>query len=339
MEIDKANMRQIILASPGQFSIGIERAKKVKRPGKFNRVIVCGMGGSALAADILRMTAKYLKVKVSLHIHRNYGLPYWANKNCLVVSVSYSGNTEETLSAFQEALKRKLPQVSITSGGRLSSVSERKNIPLAKIPSGLPPRMSLGLQFSALATILSNCKLLDFDLKNISSLEKKLQPERLEKKGKLLARKLKNKIPIIYASYQNKELARIWKIKFNENSKVPAFANYFPELNHNELVGFEKISSFSACAGGQSSIFKPYVLILRDPADHPKTQKRMRLTADILRKKKVAVDFIEINGKDNLSKVFSNLLLSDWASYHLALNYKVDPSPVKIVEDFKQRMK
>ena len=148
-----------------------------------------------------------------------------------------------------------------------------------------------------------------------------------------MARKLKNRIPIIYASYQNRELARIWKIKFNENSKVPAFANYFPELNHNEMVGFERISSF------QPPIFRPYVLILRDLADHPRIQKRMKLTADILRKKKVAVDFIEINGKDNLSKVFSTLLLSDWASYYLALNYKVDPSPVKTVEDFKQRMK
>ena len=332
-KIDKSDMRQIILAFPSQFPIGTENAKKVKRPGKFNKVIVCGMGGSALAADVLRMTAKDLKVKVPLHIHRNYGLPYWANKNCLVVSISYSGNTEETLSAFQEALKRKLPQVSITSGGKLSSVSRIKNIPLVKIPPCLPPRMSLGLQFSALVTVLSNCKLLDFELKNLPSLGKKLRPEKLEKKGKLLAKKLKNRIPIIYASYRNKELARIWKIKFNENSKVPAFANYFPELNHNEMVGFERISSF------QSSIFKPYVLILKDPADQPRIQKIMKSTAAILRKKKVAVDFIGINGKDNLSKVFSNLLLSDWASYYLALNYKVDPSPVKTVEDFKQRMK
>ncbi len=213
-ESNSSDMRQIILAFPSQFSIGNESAKKIRKPGKFNKVIVCGMGGSALAADILRMTAKDLKVKVPLYVHRNYGLPYWANKNCLIVSVSYSGNTEETLSAFQEALKRKLPQVSITSGGKLSSISGRKKIPLAKIPPGLPPRMSLGLQFSALVTCLSNCKLLDFDLKILSSLGKKLQPEKLEKKGRLLARKLKNKIPLIYASYQNKELARIWKIKF-----------------------------------------------------------------------------------------------------------------------------
>ncbi|MDP2663948.1 MAG: bifunctional phosphoglucose/phosphomannose isomerase, partial [bacterium] len=285
------------------------------------------------AADILRMTAKDLKVKAPLYVHRNYNLPYWADKDCLAIFVSYSGNTEETLSAFQEGQRKKLPSVVITSGGKLALLANRKKIALVKIPPGLPPRMSMGLQFSALVTILSNCKLLDFNLNVVSSLEKRLQPKRLERKGKLLARKLKNRIPVIYASYRNKELARIWKIKFNENSKVPAFANYFPELNHNEMVGFERISSF------QPSIFKPYILILKDPADHPRIQKRMKLTADILRGKKVAVDFIEINGKDNLSKVFSSLLLSDWASYYLALNYKVDPSPVKTVEDFKQRMK
>jgi len=330
LKIDKSNMRQIILAFPSQFLVGIEKAKKIKKSGKFKKVVVCGMGGSALAADVLRLLARDLKIKVPLHIHRNYSLPYWVNKDCLIISVSYSGNTEETLSAFQEASRKKLPLITISSGGKLASLAKRRNIPLVKIPQGLPPRMSLGLQFSALVTCLSNCKLLNSELNNLLSLGKKLQPQKLEKQGKLLAKKLKNRIPIIYASYQNKELARIWKVKFNENSKIPAFSNYFPELNHNEIVGFTlKNLNFKNFQG----------LMLWDKSDFPRNQKRMKLTADILKQKRIAVDFIEINGKDNLSKVFSNLLLSDWTSYYLALSYKVDPTPVKIVEDFKRRMK
>lgn len=328
--VDKSNMRQVILAFPSQFLVGVEKAKRVKSPGKFKKVVVCGMGGSALAADVLRLLAKDLKVKVPIHIHRSYSLPYWINKKCLVVAISYSGNTEETLSAFQEASRKKLPQMAISSGGKLASLAQRRNIPLVKIPRGLQPRMSLGLQFSALVTILSNCKLLNFELNDLLSLGKKLQPQKLEKQGKLLARKLKNKIPVIYASYQQKELARIWKIKFNENSKIPAFSNYFPELNHNEMVGFTL----------KNPNFRNFhCLMLRGKSDLPRNQKRMRLTADILKKKRMAVDFVEINGKDNLSKVFSNLLLSDWVSYYLALSYRVDPTPVKVVEDFKQRLK
>ena len=148
----------------------------------------------------------------------------------------------------------------------------------------------------------------------------------LEKDGKILAKKIKKKVPVIYASNNLKSLSRIWKIKFNENSKIPAFHNYFPELNHNEMVGYTtKNKSF-------------FVIILRSSTDHPRILKRMELTANIVKKSGAEVEFVEIKNGSRSFMVFSSLLLGDWVSYYLALENKTDPTPVELVENFKKLM-
>ncbi len=324
---DKSNMRQIILDFPKQFRVGLEAAENIGLKSNFNKVIICGMGGSALPADILKTWLEEEKVGLSLTVHRDYNLPYWVNQKTLVVCISYSGNTEETLSAFKEAQKKNLKIVAITSGGKLSKLCQLYKVPFAKIPSGFPPRMALGFQFAALAKILVNSELLKNNLNNILALEKTLKPALLEEKGKKLAKKLKDKIPLIYASRKFKTLAWIWKIKFNENSKIPAFANYFPEISHNELVGFTKTSRFSF-----------FVIILREPIDHSRILKRMKLFAEILKPRKIQVQFLEISGKDKLTKIFKNILLSDWVSYYLALKCQIDPTPVELTEEFKRKL-
>lgn len=332
--IDKSNMRKTILDFPKQFKIGINAAKKVRfKEWSFltppENIIVCGMGGSALVGDIMQIFLQDKKIDLPLHISRGYKLPHWVDKKDLVVCTSYSGNTEETLSSFAEARKRKLPLIVITSGGGLAELCQKNNIPFSKIPTGYQPRMTLGLQFATLIEILINCKIVK-ELENIGSLEKKLKPESLEDNGRKIAKKLKNKIPLIYASDRFKSLAKIWKIKFNENSKVPAFFNYFPELNHNEMVGYTNASK----------TMKDFqVIILRDRADGKKINERMNLTASILKNKGVGVDLIEIKGRSILEKIFSNLILSDWVSYYLAISQKIDPTPVGIIENFKKKLK
>ena len=166
----------------------------------------------------------------------------------------------------------------------------------------------------------------------ILKLAKNLDPLRLERPGKRLAEKIKGKIPIIYASNKFKALSRIWKIKFNENTKIVAFWNYFPELNHNEMVGFTNVKF-------QIPSSKFQVIILRDKLDSPRILKRMRLTALILKKRGIGAKFINLQGKNKLEKIFNSLILSDWVSYYLALQYKIDPTPVKLVEEFKKRMR
>ncbi len=315
-------MEKIILEFPNQFRKGIESAEKVKPIGRFKKILVCGMGGSALAGDVLKMWLESQKIELPISIYKNYKLPFWANKDYLVIVISYSGNTEESVSAFKEAIKKKLALAAITSGGKLEKLCIENKIPIVLIPKGFQPRMVLGFQFSALAKILMNCKMLKNKTKEILSLEKTLNPKLLKKRGEKIAKKLKSKIPVIYSSYSMRTLANIWKVKFNENSKTPAFSNFFPELNHNEMVGFERVKD----------IF--HLIILKDK--DPKTAKRMQLTSNIL---KIKTDFIELKGKTMLEKIFSNILLSDWTSFYLAKRESIDPIPVKIVEEFKERLK
>lgn len=325
--IDKSNMRKAILEFPEQFRVGLEAAKNIKASGTFKAILICGMGGSALPADILKMWLEGKKINLPLKIHRNYGLPDFIDKKYLVIFISYSGNTEETLDAFKAALRRKLRITAISSGGKLNQLCKDSHSPIAIIPSGFQPRLAVGFQFAALMKILANCRLIKDNVKDISNLENLLEPDALENQGKELARNLKDMIPLIYASERLCDLARIWKIKFNENSKVPAFSSCFPELNHNEHNQFE---------GNKNNQLS--VIILRDEADHPRILKRMELFAEMLKQRKIAVNSIDIAGKKMLYKIFNNILLSDWVSYYLALEYKTDPMPVKFNDEFKKRM-
>ncbi len=334
-KIDKSNMYKVILDFPKQFQVGIRAAKNTRLksytfltpPGN---IIICGMGGSALPGDIL-VALRPLDV----FIHKSYGLPPQAGNESLIICISYSGNTEETLSAFSEALKKKLPIAAITTGGKLAKLSKKNKVPVAIIPPPyIPPRLALGLQFAALLQILANHYLLPESLiKEILKIGTTLKSEKLATQGKKLAKKIYQKIPIIYTSKQFREIGLIWKNSLNETAKILAIANYFPELNHNETVGFWKINET------QISNKELLVLILRDTKDYPRVLKQMKITKDIINKEEVEVEFIDIKGKSKLEKIFSTIILGFWTSYQLALEYKVDPTPVKTIDELKRRLK
>ena len=332
MNIDKSNMKKVITDFPKQFADGLDVAKDVMvRPAHhdFNQLIFCGMGGSALPAEILKILGGFYEWPMAIKIHKGYGLPARISPKALVFAISYSGNTEETISSYEEAKKRNLTIIGITTGGKLAELCERNKTPLVKIPkTGIQPRSALGYQFAALIKVLSNSGIIESLNKKILALSKNLKPKKLEKLGKNLAKKIKGKIPIIYASDKYKALAQIWKINFNENSKSPAFWNYFPELNHNEMEGMAYATT-------------PFhVLILKDENDHPRIKQRMDVTAELLKNKGLGVDIIKIPKEKNLlTKIFSNILLSLWTSYYLALEYETDPTPVKTVEEFKKKLK
>jgi len=330
MEIDRSNMRKTILDFPKQFQSGLRSAKKTRIEGVFDGLIICGVGGSALPGDILKIWLKDYKIDLPLRIHRNYELPHYADEKHLIICLSYSGNTEETLTCFNLALKKKLKVAAITCGGKLAKLAKKNDVPLALVPAGYQPRMALGFQFAALIKILANSGLIKNEAENLSSLSKSLKPKSLENQGKKIAKKLADKTPLIYSSEKLAPLARIWKIKLNENAKTPAFSNCFPELNHTEMASFTYF--------GRPTSEKFCVLILRDSADNPRNLKRIALTTEILKNKEVGVDIIEITGKNILHKTFSSILLADWASYYLALQKNIDPTPLKIVEEFKKRL-
>lgn len=325
-------MEKIILDFPKQFKLGITAAKDIKIRNKFKGVVVCGMGGSALPGDILAIWLEAYEIGLPFYIQRDYGLPYFADQDYLIICISYSGNTEETLVAFQEAQREKLPVVAISSGGRLAELCRKNKVPLAKVPSGIAPRFAVGYQFGALMKILSNAGIIKNELKELLALERNLQPRKIKSQGKELAKRLVNKVPVIYSSASKKSLAKIWKISFNETAKMLAIANYFPELSHNEIVGFWKINET------QIENKKIGVIILRDRADYSQILKQMEVIKGIIKKEGVGVEFIDLKGKDILEKVFSNIILAFWTAYWLAIKCKVDPIRTKTIEEFKKRL-
>ncbi|MDP3995837.1 MAG: SIS domain-containing protein, partial [bacterium] len=252
-----------------------------------------------------------------------------------IICISYSGNTEETTSSFKAATDRKLPTIAITTGGKLAELSKKYRLPCVILPSPyIPPRLALAQMFAALVKVLQNHKLLDGKiLKDVLRLEKNLDARKAENQGKNLAKKIYQKIPIIYVSRRFREVAWIWKNSLNETAKIIAFANYFPELNHNEIVGFEKINR------DQISNKKICVFILRDLQDsYPRILKQMKITKNLIEKEGVEVTFIDMAGKNMLEKIFSSIILGFWTSFWLAMEYKVDPTEIKTVDEFKKRL-
>jgi len=275
-----------------------------------------GMGGSHLAADLIKSWNRNL----SITIHKNYGLPK-EDQGTLFIASSYSGNTEEVLDNFNKTLKKKLPLAVISTGGKLLELAKKHKIPYIQLPdTGIQPRSALGFGCKALLQLMHETK----GLKEISELAKTLHPVRLEKQGQLLAKKMKNHIPMIYASEKNYGIAYNWKTKFNETGKTPAFWNVFPELNHNEMTAIT--TGF-------------YYLIIKDDQDHPRIRKRIQILQKIYKKRDLPINQLTLRGKTRWEKIFSSMVLADWASYYTALQYHFDPVQIPMIEEFKKLIK
>lgn len=335
-ELDKSDLHKMITDFPDQFATGFDLAEAVSRlPGSFSSIVISGMGGSALPGDLLAACLRDISLRHSspcVKVHQNRFYAFAGDmpaEGALHFLCSYSGNTEETLEAFQEALDRKLPCIGISAGGKLEELCRERGILHIKLPIPNPdfqPRIGTGYFIGALLRTLINHEMIPDVRQEVETavVELKEQLAVLEAEGEALAGRLKGKTPVIYAPDPLRAVAMVWKIKLNENAKTPAFYNVFPELNHNEMVGFSL---------PQASFF---VLMLRDPEDHPRNRKRFEITAGLLREKGIEVEILDMKGKGVYSKIFTSILLGDFTSYHLALLYGQDPTPVDMVEKLKK---
>jgi len=306
-------------SSQFNFEPKIENEKKLQPAKNF---VVGGMGGSNLATEILQ--SAYPKLDIT--IHRNYGLPLKNHKEeTLFIASSFSGNTEETIDFLKKALAEKLNVAVIAKGGELISIAEQEKLPFIKFPDmQIQPRMALGVSLLALAKIIKPEAVAQFQ--KFSD----LKLDNFEKPGKELAESLKGKIPLIYSSVENELIAHIWKIKLNETGKIPAFFNVLPELNHNEMTGFDYNDESRPLSE------KFFFLILKDSDDHPRIQKRIVITAKILEEKGLPVKILQLGGKERLEKILNSLLLADWMSLYTARLYNAEPEQVPMVEKFKK---
>lgn len=314
------------------------RLPKISR--KTTHVIFCGMGGSALPGllvdELLRNDQALRKLHLHTVVHRSYGLPKEAAvRPTLVVVLSYSGNTEEALSSYVEARKRRLPILVVASGGKLSALAERDRIPLARIPQGLPPRFAVGAQLAALISFLVAIKILPKRIHNeLRAASSAIHTEQPRTQAKTLAKQLSRRIPLFYASERNASLAYLLKIQINENTKIPAFMHVFPELNHNEFNSYAKLSP-------KQTIFHRNlaVILLKDATDRREVRNRMSLTQQMIRKTNVAAHSIVLSGSTPLLRMLYALIFGEWLALELATLYNVDPLPTDLIEEFKKKLK
>ena len=322
MPIDNSNMLEVIEDFPQQCRTALELPKGISVSGKVDKIVVAGMGGSAVSGDLLKICMHDSRIPV--FVVRDYQMPNFVDENTLVFAVSYSGNTEETISAFEDAAKKKAKIVAVTSGGIL----EKKSKKTIKIPGGLQPRAALGYLFFPVLGVLVNSGIADVKGKEIEEMLDILsKTDDFKAVGERIAKKIWQKTPIVYASDLLSPVAYRWKTQFNENSKAPAFHHSFSEMNHNEIAGYQTMSK-----GDFVAIF------IRDKDDNERIKKRMDITKEII-STKVNVEEVFTRGEHLLSRIFSGIYYGDFASYYLALANRVDPTPVTVIENLKKKLK
>jgi len=338
-EIDKSDMLSHLMKTPDYCQDVINRAKQVKVPEKVEpkNIIIAGMGGSAIGGEILQNWLQN-ELPIPIQVCNDYTLPAYANKDTLFFANSYSGNTEETLSAFLDAVRRKCTTITTTSGGHLLSFSEELQVPYVTIPSQIPPRAALPYLFFPLPVLMKRMNVLpsvDENLQEAIQVLKKVGEENAPKiptednQAKKLALELVETIPVIYGFRQYQSVVHRLKTQFNENSKVPSKHDVFPELNHNETVGWE----------APELLTKNYsIILIRDPGEPPEIRHRIETTKSLVLHKAKKVLEIYAKGEGKLAKMFSVLRIGDFTSVYLAILRGVDPTPVKIIDEVKREL-
>ena len=332
-------MKSYLYGLPEQFDRCLEMSyQEVERYQKpYHNVMVSGLGGSAIGGDILR-TYAFQQAAIPVFVNRGYDLPRFVNQNTLFVAVSYSGNTEETLAAYEEAKNCGAQILAITSGGKLAQNARDDGNTVVAIPGGLSPRAATGYLLAPLLLSLQSAGILknvEADIKEtaavLHSLRDLLQPASRERNiAQSIAGLIKDAVPVVWGSANCTEPAALrWKAQINENAKCPAYYNVFPELNHNEIVGFEAPSELLA---------KIAVIILRDSRDHRRVQQRMDITRNLIEGKVKKVIEVESAGESLLARIYSLIYIGDYVSYYLALEYGIDPTPVKVIDYLKQEL-
>ena len=304
----------------------IENAAKLPTGAKkCKKFIVCGMGGSHLAADIM----KAWHPELDIIVWSNYGLPPLPDaelKERLVILSSYSGGTEETIDAFAAAKEKRLPMAVVAARGKLIALAEKNKVAYVQMPDfHQQPRMATGLSLIAMLTLTGEKSW----MAEARQLATQLHPAREELRGKDLAKRLHGTVPVIYASARNAAIAYNWKIKLNETGKIPAFQNVVPELNHNEMTSFDTKAKTISLSNRFHFVF------LKDGADDPRIIKRMSVLEKLFKDRGFKVEVMFLQGKTEVHKIFNALVLADWTAYYTAKLYGVDPEQVPMVEEFK----
>ena len=325
--LDKEGMLQVLRAFPQQFEEAVKAGRKFRIPKSFRKkrfenVFMLGMGGSGIGGLMVK-NLLHEKSRIPIEVNPDYKLPAMAGKNSLVFAVSYSGNTEETISGYKEALKRKASIVALTSNGKLAKKSKNTII----IPPGFPPRTQLAFAAIPMLVVMQRLGLTGIrkELLEAPKFLKK-QNREIEKLGKKLAETLYKKIPVIYGPKHLETALLRFHTQLAENSKSFSHWNVFPELTHNELVGYKPKE--------KDLLF----VFFRDKKESPKMRNRIGITKRIIRKHSKVLE-LWVKGKNLTEKLFYASLAGDYCSYYLALLNNAKPWPIPNIKYLKKKIR
>jgi glucose/mannose-6-phosphate isomerase len=347
-ELDKANMIKLLEEFPQKMRDALRLGEEFSIPTNFlpapdstrsfKNIVVLGMGGSAIGGDLL---SDYLSNELSIPIVviRGYDIPKFIDENSLVFAVSYSGNTEETLSALKKCLDAKARVIALTSGGKLAVLARENNFPVIKVPAGIQPRAAISYLFFPVLKATERLGLIkerSGEIEETINILEELSTEYCAKSplknnfAKKVALNLYQHLPLVYGSEGLlKAVAMRWKTQINENSKWPCFWNVFPELDHNEIVGYEIENNINR---------QVKIIYLQDKEGLLRVEQRREITRKIIEDKVAEFIVCPTKGKGKMARMFSLIFLGDLASYYLAILNQVDPSPVACIEDLKKEL-
>ncbi|MGD6851469.1 MAG: bifunctional phosphoglucose/phosphomannose isomerase [Candidatus Bathyarchaeia archaeon] len=339
LAVDKSGTINYYIDSPKHYRRASEIAKDltVNYP-KPSNIIVAGMGGSAIGGDLLKDWTKD-KLQIPIEVNREYQLPKYADEKTLVIASSYSGDTEETLSAFLDALRRGCMVFCITSGGALLEAAKKRKLPHLQVPSGMPPRAALPYMFVPTLVLLEKLGLVEGvedELKEAYLLLEKIVEENgpqkptFENFAKNTAYHIGDSAPSVYGFGVYRSVARRFKQQFNENSKSAAKWEVFPELDHNEIVGWSG-------KGEQCRFFS--VIFIRDTAEPVEIETRIETTKTIMEKVGLITFELDAQGTSTLAKMLSTIVVGDFLSVYLAVMRGADPTPVPTIDYLKNALK
>ena len=327
-DVLKKTYTQIEFAWNNKIDLG-----SIKKKG-IDSVVVTGMGGSAISADLF---ANFFKdeLEIPFVVNRSYTLPAFVNKNTLLIVSSYSGNTEETISVFKSALKTKCRIVCITTGGKIENIAKKNKVPVVKILPGYQPRYALGLSFFTLLKVLTRIKIINVKPGLVNSIIKlykdKSKLYSKEKNSALsYAEEILGYIPVVYSveGFTSSVGYRL-KSQFNENSKLLAFHNVLPEMNHNEIVGWESFDEKQ---------FQTRIINIVDKEYPARVKKRLDIMNELTSDSKVGVINLESHEKSFKVRLMDLIYLCDWITYYTAVLRGYDPSEIRNIDLLKEKL-
>lgn len=336
--IDTENMWELIAGFPNQWSEAMKLTEGITLSvdkQRITQICFAGMGGSAIGADLIRAYS-YNCCPHPIQVVRHYNIPKWVDEHTLFITCSFSGNTEETLSALKQAQDQGAQTIAVTSGGELLLKATKENFDYVKIPGGIPPRAALGYSFVPLFRIFDALGYLDEGAEALSetdlflSEQGELLTDLSDNEAISLAEELQNTLPVVYSDSTTMEPVNLrWRGQFSENAKTLAYGNLLPEMNHNEIVGWEQIVHLT----GRLS-----VIMLYDKDDDKRVRKRMRIVKDLIEDQVASIHVLSTRGESRLTRLFSLIQMADWTSFYLAIMNEVDPTPIAKIDLLKSRL-